>query len=276
MTGTVFDDLRIDTQGGTVSARRWRAEASVRAPIVLLHDSLGSIELWRDWPERLVRATGRDVVAYDRLGFGRSDAHPGTLDDRFIHDESRGAFAHVLEAFAIGRFVAFGHSVGGGMAIGCAAAFGERCEALVTLAAQAFVEERTLAGVATAKRAFAQPGQLERLARYHGDKARWVLDAWLETWLAPGFASWTLDDILGDVRCPTLVVHGDLDEYGSIAHAERIARGVDAPAQLEIMEGCGHVPHREHGDEVLATMTVWLGLPSPDGHVRTRRPGRTC
>ncbi|WP_440225060.1 alpha/beta fold hydrolase [Dokdonella sp. MW10] len=264
MTGTTFEDLRVDTQGGAVLARRWHAETLGLAPIVLLHDSLGSIELWRDWPERLVRATGRDVVAYDRLGFGRSDAHPGTLDDRFIHDESRGAFARVLEAFAIGRFVAFGHSVGGGMAIGCAAAFGERCEALVTLAAQAFVEDRTLAGVAAAKLAFAQPGQLERLARYHGEKARWVLDAWLETWLAPGFASWTLDDILGDVHCPPLVVHGDLDEYGSVAHAERIAHGVSGPARLEILAGVGHVPHRERGDEVMALVTTWLAKGSRD------------
>lgn len=144
------------------------------------------------------------------------------------------------------------------MAVETAARFPERCRALVTIAAQAFVEERTLAGIRDAKRDFQDPANMARLAKYHGDKARWVLDAWTETWLSPGFAGWTLDAALAAVRCPILALHGDQDEYGSRAHPERIAAG---RGTARILPDTGHVPHREREalviDEIRGFLT-WL------------------
>jgi pimeloyl-ACP methyl ester carboxylesterase len=251
----------IPTAHGALHAERWCSDnraTDARLPIVLFHDSLGCVALWRDFPARLASATGCDVIAYDRLGFGQSDPHPGVLATGFIHDEAQQGFRALRDALGLDEFIAFGHSVGGGMAVGCAAAFPDACRALITESAQAFVEDRTVAGILAAQRAFAQPGQVERLAKYHGDKAAWVLGAWIDSWLAPGFAQWSLDDDLRRVTCPTLAIHGDGDEYGSTRHPRRIVELVNGPATLRIMDGVGHVPHRECGEEVLATIGAWL------------------
>lgn len=252
-------DILIETADGRLFARRWTpADVRDAVPIVLFHDSLGCVALWRDFPERLAAATGREVIAYDRLGFGRSDAHPHTLDAGFVHGEAHGGFRALREALRIGPFVAFGHSVGGGMAIACAAAWPDDCRALVTESAQAFVEERTVAGIVAAREAFAQPGQLKRLQRHHGDKAGWVLHAWIDTWLSPAFARWNLDDALQRVRCAVLAIHGDRDEYGSVAHPQRIAAHCTGRVDVDILADVGHVPHRERSDDVIARVAAWL------------------
>ncbi|MBR8207762.1 alpha/beta fold hydrolase [Burkholderia cenocepacia] len=274
MTEIVTEETWVETPQGRLFAKRWRgapAESAAHepaapepatlmqaAPILLLHDSLGCVDLWRDFPAKLASATQRDVIAYDRLGFGRSDRHPGKLGTTFVRDEADHAFAAVLEQLGVDAFVAFGHSVGGGMAVGCAAAHPARCRGLVTVAAQAFVEERTLAGIREAGRQFDEPGQLDRLARYHGDKAEWVLRAWVDTWLSPAFRDWSLDDDLPRVQCATLAIHGEDDEYGSDLHPKRIAAGVAGPASFLLLARCGHMPHRERTDDVLAAAATLL------------------
>ena len=242
-------------------ARTWvplsrRHDAS--ATFLLFHDSLGCVELWRKFPEQLAIATGRSVLAYDRPGFGRSDPHPERLDFTFIRDEAVSVVPALLDVFELDAIIPFGHSVGGGMAISTAARFPQRCAAVITESAQALVEELTLAGVRAARDQFERPGQLQRLARYHGDKARWVLDAWVETWLDPGMAGWCLDDTLRGVHCPTLALHGDEDEFGSVEHPQRIARLTQGPARAVILEACGHVPHREQPTRVLDEVTDFL------------------
>ena len=267
-TTTTASDRWITTDRGTLFARMWVPSGprpDTDATILLFHDSLGCVELWRDFPEQLARATGRAVVAYDRLGFGRSDAHPGPLPASFIRDEAEQVVPRLRKALRIDRLIPFGHSVGGGMAVSTAARLGDACVALVTESAQSFVEDHTLAGIRRARDAFEQPGQVERLARYHGAKARWVLDAWTETWLAPAFADWSLDDDLRGVRCPTLALHGDGDEYGSARHPERIAALTRGPSRAVILEGGGHVPHREQPARVLDEVTRFLA-PHPAAH----------
>jgi pimeloyl-ACP methyl ester carboxylesterase len=238
------------------------ADASRRTPILLLHDSLGSVELWRSFPEKLAVTTGRRVVAYDRLGFGRSDPHPGALGLDFIADEAQSVVPQLCEQFGIGDFIACGHSVGGCMAIETAAHWPGRCRALVTIAAQTFIEERTLAGIRVAQHDFQDPDNLARLARYHGDKTPWVLDAWIGTWLSPAFADWTLDGPLAGVRCPVLAVHGERDEYGSLRHPWRIAEG---RGETLILPGIGHVPHREAEGTLVAAIVEFLSLLLPSG-----------
>lgn len=236
MTSATAQEHWIATPQGRLYAERRLPPAGslARAPIVLFHDSLGCVALWRDFPERLARASGREVVAYDRLGFGRSDAHPGRLRMDFIHDEARVGFHCLREQLDIGDFVAFGHSVGGGMAVACAAAHADGCRALITESAQTFVEDRTLAGIRAAKESFVQPGQLERLQRYHGDKAAWALSAWIDTWLAPDFADWTLDDELRHVRCPVLA------PFRIVSSGVQPQAKASAPRYHD--SGCGHIP----------------------------------
>ena len=248
--------LQLDA--GRLFFRSWTPEpggAGGATPIILFHDSLGCVELWRSFPATLAAVTGRRVLAYDRLGFGRSDPHPGELGPGFICAEGEHVVPRLCAEAGIGRFVACGHSVGGGMAVETAARWPDRCEKLVTIAAQAFVEERTLDGIRVAKRDFEDPASVARVARYHGDKARWVIDAWIETWLRPDFAGWTLDAGLAGVRCPVLAVHGDGDEYGSLEHPRRIAAG---RGRAHIFTGIGHVPHRECERELADVIDAFL------------------
>lgn len=254
-------DYWIDAPGGRLFARRWDGADTARtgvAPIVLLHDSLGCVDLWREFPEQLAAATRRQVIAYDRLGFGRSDPHVGRLPLSFIGDEAATSFAALRDGMQFDRFVAFGHSVGGGMAVACAASYANACVALITESAQAFVEDRTLQGLHAARGNFSEPGQVERLQRYHGDKADWVLQAWLGNWLDPDFGDWRLDETLSRLHLPALVIHGDQDEFGSAEHARRIAQQAGEGSRLLLLEDCGHVPHRQVTGEVLEAARIWL------------------
>ena len=139
---------------GRLFAREWPAADAASSPLVLQHDSLGCVEIWRDLPERLAQATGRRVIAYDRLGFGRSDARTGRPSTAFIAEEAATTWPTVRAQLGIGPFVAVGHSVGGGMAVEIAAHAGGDCRALVTMAAQAFVEDRTIVGLRVARQQF--------------------------------------------------------------------------------------------------------------------------
>lgn len=248
----------VTTVRGTLHAQSWTPAHAQGVPVILLHDSLGCVALWRDFPERLAQATGRQVIAYDRLGFGRSDAHPGILPVTFVQDEAQGDLAAVVRYFGLTQFVVFGHSVGGGMALYTAAAFPDACVGVVTESAQAFVESVTIEGILVARDQFAQAGQMERLQKYHGSKAEWVLHAWIDTWLSEAFRRWSLDAQLPMVTCPVLCLHGDHDEYGSLQHPQRIALGAGGAVTLRILNGCGHVPHRERADVVLSELGAFL------------------
>lgn len=258
MSNIATQDTWVNTDLGRLFVRSWQPESdsTLRTPIVMQHDSLGCIALWRDLPERMAAATGRRVVAYDRLGFGRSDPHPGKLGKDLVQAQAHGDFRTVIDTLGISRFVAFGHSIGGGMSIACAAIHAPSCIGLITESCQVYAEPHTLEGVRQAKTAFAEPGQLDRLKKYHGEKAAWVLDAWIETWLSPDFVDWTLEPSLRAITCPVLGIHGDCDEYGSLEHLHRIEACTGATAV--VMHGCGHIPHREKPDEFLTVIRDWL------------------
>lgn len=253
-------DHRIDTDVGVLFARSWLPDSAVAAgpSILLFHDSLGSVDLWRSFPARLAAITGLTVIAYDRLGFGRSDPSPSPLGHDFIAAEARTSVPALCACLGVDRLVPFGHSVGGAMAVATATKFPEACQAVVTEAAQAFVEDLTLAGIREAQARFADPEQRMRLERHHGGKAQWVLDAWIGTWLAPDFADWTLDAMLADLRCPLLAMHGDRDEYGSQAHPERIAARAGGSTTTVLFQDVGHVPHRERPELVLDAVERFL------------------
>lgn len=176
----------------------------------------------------------------------------------FVNNEAQTHLPAVVQALGIDRYVLFGHSVGGGMALTAAAIDGARCVAVVSEAAQAFVEERTLAGIRAAKQSFAAQAQFAKLEKWHGERARWVLEAWTEIWLASEFRQWSLDAILSKVHCPVLVLHGEQDEFGSSAFPQRIVQGVSGPACMKLLPNCGHVPHREQENEVLSLVRDFL------------------
>lgn len=263
MSNTLSSQFWVKHPLGRIFVRAWSPESEPgtsrhKSPIVLFHDSLGCVELWRDFPMELSAATGRRVIAYDRLGFGQSDYRADKLNIDFIRDEAVSIFPVLRQEAGFDRFIAFGHSVGGGMAAHCAAEHAASCDALITEAAQAFVEDKTRAGILEAKELFQQQEPFERLRRYHGERTRWVLDAWIETWLSPEFSSWSLEAVLPRIKCPALAIHGGDDEYGSCAHPRMIARLTGGPVQIEIMPGVRHVPHREQGPWVAGRVADFI------------------
>ncbi|NUT60952.1 alpha/beta fold hydrolase [Herbaspirillum sp. C9C3] len=260
------EQTTVEMPGAVLFASLWGGPLAGRVPIVLLHDSLGAVALWRDFPARLAAYTGHPVIAYDRPGFGRSTARSDALTLDFIAAEAHTSLAAVLRHFGVDEVILFGHSVGGGMAVSAAAQWPRRVLAVITESAQAFVEDRTRQGIEDARASFADPAQLARLAKYHGNdlqQARWVLSAWTDTWLSADFANWSLAPMLAQLACPLLALHGNLDEFGSLAHPRMMASLPSAfpgQGQYQVLAQCGHVPHREQTDQVLRTVKEFLLL----------------
>lgn len=223
----------------------------------MLHDSLASVGLWRGFPKLLAQQLSRRVIAYDRLGFGRSDARTAPPSLRFIEEEFASSFQRLKSALEITQYLLFGHSVGGAMSINIASQDRD-CRGVVTVASQAFVEPITTQGIEVAKRGFQEPGQFERLEKWHGEKAKWVLRAWTDVWLSPDFASWSLAPYIGGVVCPVLAIHGDNDEYGSAAFPTFISERVSGYSKMVLLPDCGHMPHKEMPQEVLRTVQEFI------------------
>ena len=220
------------------------------SPIVLLHDSLGSVDLWKTFPSQIAEQSSQRVIAYDRLGFGRSDPRKKLPSFEFIEEEAIIFFPLFKEQLNISHYCLLGYSVGGAMAVNIASRDND-CQSLITLSAQAFVEEQTIDGLKKAQHFFNQAGQIDRLRKWHGDKATWVLQAWLDVWLSPDFAKWSLKPCIANVECPTLAIHGANDEYGSVAFPEFISQNVAGSGRMLILEECGHMPHKEKNGEVI-------------------------
>lgn len=258
MSTVTSKELFVEVESGSIYVKKWIPETiKYSSPIVLMHDSLGCVDLWRDFPEQLARSLSCIVIAYDRLGFGRSSANKNTPSINFVWDEADFYFSHIKTAVQFSSYYLFGHSVGGGMSIGIAA-IDKECIGVITESAQAFVEELTIKGIEEAKIIFQRPEQMERLKKWHGDKANWVLNAWIDTWLSQEYSSWSLESRIGKVTCPVLALHGDKDDYGSIAFPEYIAKNVSGESSMVILENCGHVPHKEKMEEVINHTRLFL------------------
>lgn len=238
-------------------------ESGRRPTMVFLHDSLGCITVWRDFPDRLAADVGCDAVVYDRRGYGASSpfaAEPRT--PQYLEHEAD-ELLRVLDALALREVILFGHSDGGSIALIAAAREPERVRALVTEGAHAFVEEVTLAGIREARDALRATDLRERLLRHHGERTDGVLSRWIDTWLSPAFRDWSIERYLPAVRCPTLVLQGALDEYGSPAQVESITEGVGGVSRGVLMPGIGHSPHRAAPDETLRLVATFLAEAVP-------------
>lgn len=221
------------------------------APVVFLHDALGSVTLWRDLPDRLCAVLGREGIVFDRLGFGGSDPWPATPDHRFLEVEATVRLPELLRQAGIARPVLFGHSDGGSIALLFAAAFPDATAAVVSIAAHVMIEEETLSGIGKTVAAWESTDLPDRLRRHHGEKTEAVFRAWSETWRDPGFRGFSAVEAIRPLRCPLLVLQGEEDEYATAAQVEAIAGAVSGPVRTVFLPGLGHFPHREDPDRVL-------------------------
>jgi len=256
--GFITRESKVETSGGYLYIKEWIPEQLLsETPLIMLHDSLGCIGLWRSFPELLARKLSRHIIAYDRLGFGQSTARHDLPSVNFIKEEAHTFFPLVKRHCSIQKYMLLGHSVGGGMSLNIAAT-DKDCIAVVSIAAQAFVEDITLKGIKDAKEMFKKPGNIERLKKWHKEKAQWVLNAWTGVWLSPDFAQWNLAYCIKEVTSPVLIIHGENDEYGSNAFPDYIEDNVASVTTKNILKECGHMPHNEKTNEVVDSIISFI------------------
>jgi pimeloyl-ACP methyl ester carboxylesterase len=237
---------------GQSLAYEWIGEARGRPALVLLHEGLGSIRQWRDFPEKLVAATGCRALVYDRYGYGQSDvlAEPRRTV-RFMHDEGLVSLPQLLSALRVENPILVGHSDGASIALIHAGA-GHAVRGVVAMAPHVFIEPVCLSSIRTATEAFERTDLAQKLGRYHRD-ARKTFYGWADVWLDPEFEGWDIrDDYLPRVRCPVLAIQGYDDEYGTMAQLDEIARRLRGPSELQKLKNCGHAPFRDQPEAVMS------------------------
>ena len=223
--------------------------------IVMLHEGLGSVSMWKDFPGRLAKLTRCSVVIYSRHGYGRSAPLQAARSVDYMHDEALIVLPRFLDALGIVNPILFGHSDGGSIALIHAGGSGRKVAGIVALAPHVFVEEVSVTSIAAAKIAYETTNLRERLARYHDDVdgAFW---GWNNIWLSPAFRTWNIGQYLPFIQCNVLAMQGTGDEYGTMEQIERIARA--APnVELSKLDNCGHSPHRDQPGAVLAEVVRW-------------------
>ena len=239
--------------------------ADPEAPLlVFLHEGLGSVSMWRDFPARLCEACGVRGLVYSRPGYGRST--PRAPNERwasdFMHREAREVLPALLGALdAPARYMLFGHSDGASIALIHAASFPERVVRAIVLAPHIIVETLSVGSIAAARQAYLHTDLKARLARHHADvdSAFW---GWNDIWLDPAFRHWSIKALLPEIRCPLLAVQGEHDEYGSMAQVNGIAAAVPAgQCRLLKLAACGHSPHRDQPVAVIDAICNFLTIP---------------
>ena len=242
----------VSVRGRSLEYRRIAAAADSPA-LVFLHEGLGSINQWRDFPARIVAGTGLSAIVYARYGHGQSDVlqQPHGVD--FMHRDALEFLPEFLRQLGITRPILIGHSDGASIALIYAGA-GHPLQGLVAMAPHVFVEDISIQGIAAAKRAFETTDLPQKLARHHRDPAK-TFYGWNDVWLAPEFRDWNIEGFLPAIKCPLLAIQGYGDEYGSMAQVDAIARQVSGPVEMLKLEHCGHSPHQDQ-PEIVAKAIV--------------------
>lgn len=229
-----------------------------RPTIVFLHDSLGCIALWRDFPEKLGRLSRCNVLVYDRQGYGKSApfAQPNREKD-YMHREAD-FLSVLLDAWSLDDVVLFGHSDGGSIALLAAAKFPEKIGAIIAEAAHIFVEDITLEGIRHTAGLYETTDLKVRLEKYHSDKTGALFDAWAGTWQKPDFHDWNIESYLPLITCPALIIQGETDEYGTLRQVTEAVRQISGPTQTFIIPEIGHTPHKEVPELVLEKSAAFI------------------
>ena len=224
--------------------------------IVVLHEGLGSVALWKDFPQALADRTGCGVLVYSRYGHGNSEKQAEKRTVAFMHHEGEVVMPQLLDRLGITHPILLGHSDGGSLALIFAGRYPERPQALILEAPHVFVEEFGLASIRAAKVAFETTDFRSKLARYHAnvDETFW---AWNDIWLDKDFPTWNIQAYLESIRCPVLCIQGEDDEYGTAAQVETIVAKVRG-AELVMLPKCGHSPHRDQREAALAKMAEFV------------------
>ena len=246
----------VDVGSHRIEFERIAAGTANHPDLVFLHEGLGSVAMWRDFPARAAHATGCNALVYSRYGYGNSTplAQPRTA--RYMHDEALVALPEFLDRLAVKRPILVGHSDGGSIALIHAGSGVRPVAGVVTLAAHVLVEDLSVASIAAAKTAYETKDLRAKLARYHADVDSAFL-GWNRIWLAPQFRAWTIEEYLPRIACPVLAIQGEDDEYGTMEQLRRIRAQV-ADAELLALQDCRHSTHRDQPEAVIEAIVRFV------------------
>ena len=225
-----------------------------KPPLVLLHEGLGSVLLWRGFPERLADATGRRTVAFSRYGHGQSDPPPKPRTPAFMHEEAREVLPALFSELGLEDPVLVGHSDGASIALIYAAE--NAVSAVVAIAPHVFVEEMCLREIRRARDTYATSGLRERMARHHRDPDA-AFFGWNDVWLDPAFPEWSITDLIAGIACPLLLIQGERDQYGTMAQLNAIEQRAGSTVRRVHLD-CQHSPPTELPDQTTAAIVEFV------------------
>lgn len=226
--------------------------------LVFLHEGLGCVALWRDFPDQLAQATGLPALVYSRIGYGGSSpcALPRPLT--YMHAEGEAVLPDLLAALGIQLHILVGHSDGASISlIYAGSAQRDGLRGIAVLAPHTFCEEISVLSIRAAGKAYAEGDLRARLAKYHGDNVDCAFRGWCDAWLDPAFMRWTIEDYVDRITVPVLVLQGEDDEYGTVAQVDSIVRRVRGGVDTLLLPDCGHSPQR---DQTVATLKALAGF----------------
>ena len=254
MTGD-FSFVVID--GVSVEVYTAAADGPDRRPLVMLHEGLGCVALWRDLPDRLAAATGRKVIAYSRHGYGQSDFINSKFNVKYMHKEALNILPKILNQFDISNPILYGHSDGASIALIHASLADTEIMGLILEAPHVFVEEISLDGLKGAKKAFEQGRLKAGLAKHHREPEM-IFRCWNNIWLSPEFLTWNIVSCLSNIQCPALLIQGETDAYGTLSQLDTIEKNVSGICKKKILPNTGHSPHRENPKLVLRSIQQFI------------------
>jgi pimeloyl-ACP methyl ester carboxylesterase len=254
----------ISINSRSLEVRRFPGRVADAPQLVFLHEGLGSISLWKDFPARVAQATESPVTVYSRYGSGNSDslAEPRTV--RYMHDEALIVLPELLAQLNIRNPILIGHSDGASIALIYAGANRDSVRGLVLLAPHVFVEDLSVASIAEAKLRFQTTNMCAKLGRHHRDPAR-TFWGWNNIWLHPDFRAWNIEEYLPRIACPILAIQGLDDEYGTMAQVEAIKRQAGGPVEIVRLADCRHSAHRDQADATLEAVALFVNIAAKGG-----------
>jgi pimeloyl-ACP methyl ester carboxylesterase len=234
----------------------WYGPAPEAAPtLVFLHEGLGCLDLWRDFPARLAGATGCGALVYSRFGYGRSDPCRLPRPIRFLHDEGQAILPDVLRLAGVRQCILVGHSDGGSIAIIYAGGMtAVPLLGLITESPHVICEEKTVTSIRSIKDVFQNGNLRRRLYKYHGENTDCAFWGWNDVWLHPDFRDWNIEEYVPRIEVPMLVIQGANDQYGTLAQVDSIRGRAKTTVEVLILPDCGHNPHQEQEAAVFQAM----------------------
>lgn len=265
------ENFFLTIQGKKIEVQRLTSDDRSKPTIVFLHEGLGSVSAWRDFPAQLAERTGCSAVVYSRYGYGNSEPLSEPRNSHYLHDEALHALPELLTKLSVENPILLGHSDGASIALiysgmngagpsgvgANGAAANRRVRGLIVIAPHVFIEHASVTGVAAAKVAFETTDFAEKLARHHRDTESAFL-GWSNIVLNPDFHSWNIEEYVSRIACPVLAVQGVNDEYATLAHLDAISRLTQAPVERLHLSNCGHSPHRERPEELLNAVSAFI------------------